>query len=109
MFCQIELLQTVTTIKKHSHLTSCQSLYPETFLDYPKEQAMGTVRYHAPLVYGNFLGRRSIESLNGLEGLLDVSIGSDKLTATISPLHVPSCEGIFCKIDDLGYGSRSLD
>lgn len=64
---------------------------------------MGTVKYHAPLVYGNFLGRRSIESLGGFEGILDVSVDTDKLTATIAPVNVPSCEGVFCKIDDLGY------
>ena len=64
---------------------------------------MGTVKYHAP---DGFLGRRSIESLGGLEGVLDVAIKDDSVTATISPLHIASCEGVYCRIEELGYKAR---
>ncbi len=64
---------------------------------------MGTVKYHAPSLYGDFLGKRSVESLNELDTYLNVSFDSDGLGATISSLEIPSCYGVFCKIDELGY------
>ena len=64
---------------------------------------MGTVKYHAP---DGFLGKRSIESLGALEGVLDVAVTSDALSATISPLQIASCEGVYCRIEELGYKAR---
>ncbi|WP_319241541.1 hypothetical protein [uncultured Propionivibrio sp.] len=64
---------------------------------------MSTVKYYAPK---GFLGKRSVGSLSELEGVLNVSTGNDGCSATISPLHVPSCEGVFCKIEALGYKAR---
>lgn len=64
---------------------------------------MGTVNYQTP---GGFLGKRSIGSLNALEGILNVEISADQLSATIAPLDVPTCEGVFCRIESLGYKAR---
>ena len=64
---------------------------------------MGTLKYHAP---DGFLGKRSIESLGALEGVLDVTISDESLTATISPLHISTCEGVYCRIEELGYKAR---
>ena len=63
---------------------------------------MGSIKYRAPTAYGGFLGKKSIGSLGELDSYLNVSINNDMEEAHISSLNVSTCDGIYCKLDELG-------
>ncbi len=63
---------------------------------------MGSIRYRPPTGSGSFLGKKSIDSLSELDSILNVSISSDHEEALLSSLHVSTCDGVYCRIDELG-------